>query len=491
MNTPDLDVLAKGTSEPVLVLSSSGLILAANEGAGRFLGLKKNRNTLGSLINRSVFDIGIRSIPAQEVVSPDLSSLLKLAASRIFHPSAGDSRISGLSEFDLYRLEQDITNSFWDEEDELTAAQEIDVLVSRRAEASEPYQDESKRPLPPIMARMCVRAFTSKESLFFTLTFYRPGARQPVDQSPYEAGQQRRSSSAFIDLPGPVMQSNKEDTSLDNIALHCAGYLELDGYALYLTQSWYDMTGLTEKESLGHGWTAAIHPDDIDALLYTFRGNIVNNDEAMTYEARYRMRDASYRYFLVRAHALKDEAGNRTKWYYAMMDMNDYVVERHETERHRKSVMNLLSQADVSLWGINRAYETYIHEGALSWSPPHVGKRAVSTQFIDGFSDDPEKRSEIQSIIQKVMEGRLPIQTLEHQVNDRWYRTTFMAELDPCLTSNIDKPSVRAVLGLTMDVTDARARTTLQVECGRLIANERAAKESTKLKSQFLANVST
>lgn len=472
------------------MLSSSGLILAANEGAGRFLGLKNNRNNSDLLINRSIFDIGIRLIPAQEVVSPDLSSLLKLAASRMIRSSARDSRISGLSDYDLHRLEQETTNSFWDDEDEFTADQEIDVLVSRRAEASEPHQDELKRPLPPLLARMCVRAFMSKESLLFILTFHRPGARRPVNQSPYMVEQQRRSSSAFLDLPGPIMQREKEDTSLDSLVLHCAGYLDVDGYALYLTQSWYDMTGLTEKESLGLGWTVAVHPDDIEAMRYNFRCNVGDNAETLTYEARYRMRDASYRYFLVRGRALKDEAGITTKWYYAMMDINDYIVERHTIERHRKSVISLLSQADVSLWGINRAYDLYIREGGLSWSPPHVEKCAESTQSIDGFSDDPERRSEIQSTLQKVLEGRSPIETLEHQVNDRWYRTMFMAELDPHSASTIDKPSVRAVLGLTMDVTDARARTTLQVECGRLIANERAAKDSTKLKSQFLANVS-
>jgi hypothetical protein len=44
-------------------------------------------------------------------------------------------------------------------------------------------------------------------------------------------------------------------------------------------------------------------------------------------------------------------------------------------------------------------------------------------------------------------------------------------------------------LGLTIDITDMKARAALEVVNTRLMVEEQAAKDSNKMKSQFLANV--
>lgn len=45
-------------------------------------------------------------------------------------------------------------------------------------------------------------------------------------------------------------------------------------------------------------------------------------------------------------------------------------------------------------------------------------------------------------------------------------------------------------LGLSIDVTDMKARADLEIENARLSMEEQAAKNSNRMKSQFLANVS-
>jgi hypothetical protein len=37
-----------------------------------------------------------------------------------------------------------------------------------------------------------------------------------------------------------------------------------DGRMITVSQRWLDFTGLTMAETLNHGWTAAVHPDDLD-----------------------------------------------------------------------------------------------------------------------------------------------------------------------------------------------------------------------------------
>lgn len=52
------------------------------------------------------------------------------------------------------------------------------------------------------------------------------------------------------------------------------------------------------------------------------------------------------------------------------------------------------------------------------------------------------------------------------------------------------KPQLKGVLGLVVDITDLKARSKLEIDNARLMAEEQAARDSNRMKSQFLANVS-
>ena len=44
-----------------------------------------------------------------------------------------------------------------------------------------------------------------------------------------------------------------------------------DGVTEFLNQRWLDYTGLSREESLGWGWKASIHPDDLGKLMKTWQ----------------------------------------------------------------------------------------------------------------------------------------------------------------------------------------------------------------------------
>lgn len=77
----------------------------------------------------------------------------------------------------------------------------------------------------------------------------------------------------------------------------------------------------------------------------------------------------------------------------------------------------------------------------------------------------------------------------EDRVADRIYRTRLVAELEHNLLDGGSKPEVKGVLGLSIDITDMKKRAALEVDNTRLQLEEQAAKDSSALKSQFLANV--
>jgi hypothetical protein len=78
----------------------------------------------------------------------------------------------------------------------------------------------------------------------------------------------------------------------------------------------------------------------------------------------------------------------------------------------------------------------------------------------------------------------------EDVIGGRVYRTRVVADLEHDTEDGGRKPELRGVLGLSLDITDLKARAALSIENARLTIEEQAAKDSNRMKSQFLANVS-
>ncbi len=66
----------------------------------------------------------------------------------------------------------------------------------------------------------------------------------------------------------------------------CIFYTNLDGNILYFNQRWSEITGCTVEESLGTGWTNAVHPDDLEQLLRTWHQATISSKE-YKYEHRF------------------------------------------------------------------------------------------------------------------------------------------------------------------------------------------------------------
>lgn len=90
-----------------------------------------------------------------------------------------------------------------------------------------------------------------------------------------------------------------------------------------------------------------------------------------------------------------------------------------------------------------------------------------------------------------ILSGKVGVAQSEDKIGDRTFRTRTVAELAHDGTDGGQEPEVIGVLGLTIDVTDMKARAALEIDNARLMIQEQAAKDSNKMKSQFLANVST
>ena len=105
-----------------------------------------------------------------------------------------------------------------------------------------------------------------------------------------------------------------------------------DGSAEFFNQHYLDFIGLSAEQASGWGWTAAVHPEDLNGLAATWQ-RIMASKAPGEAEARLRRYDGAYRWFLFRANPLRDETGTIVKWYGVNTDIEDR--KRAEAELRR------------------------------------------------------------------------------------------------------------------------------------------------------------
>ena len=101
-----------------------------------------------------------------------------------------------------------------------------------------------------------------------------------------------------------------------------------DGSAEFFNQHYLDYMGLSRAEAKDWGWTAAVHPDDLQRLGADWQ-RILASEQPGESEARLRRNDGEYVWFMFRANPLRDKAGNISNWYGINIDIED----RKQSER--------------------------------------------------------------------------------------------------------------------------------------------------------------
>lgn len=96
-----------------------------------------------------------------------------------------------------------------------------------------------------------------------------------------------------------------------------------DGFIDYYNERWYEFTGFPRNEYGDESWKPILHPDDVRRCVDTYYGCIRSGS---LYQIEYRLKDrrtGGYRWFLGRAHPLRDEAGRIVRWFGTCTDIDD------------------------------------------------------------------------------------------------------------------------------------------------------------------------
>jgi hypothetical protein len=164
-----------------------------------------------------------------------------------------------------------------------------------------------------------------------------------------------------------------------------------DGTADFFNRLYLDFIGLSAEQASGWGWTAAVHPEDVNGLAVTWQ-QIMASEAPGEAEARLRRHDGEFRWFLFRTNPLRDESGSIVKWYGVNTDIED-----------RK-------RAEVEL---RRAYDSFADAQRLSktgnFTADIVADEHIwSAELYRIFEIDPSTRITVQAVRDMIHPEDLP-----------------------------------------------------------------------------------
>jgi diguanylate cyclase (GGDEF)-like protein/PAS domain S-box-containing protein len=114
---------------------------------------------------------------------------------------------------------------------------------------------------------------------------------------------------------------------------------EEDGNVDFVNEAWCNYTGLSPDQSYAHGWMAALHPDDLDALMALWPPKVTAPNPAYETMMRFRRHDGVFRWHMVRANPV---AESDKHWIGCSTDIHD-VVALQDRERAQSKILQMVA----------------------------------------------------------------------------------------------------------------------------------------------------
>ncbi len=181
------------------------------------------------------------------------------------------------------------------------------------------------------------------------------------------------------------------------------------GGADFFNQHYLDYIGLSSELLAGWGWTAALHPDDLNGLTTAWQERVASG-EPLEAEARLRRHDGAYRWFLLRASPLRDESGCIVKWYGVNADIEDRKQSEDALRRSEAFLLDIQRLSRFGTWRFNVATGVLEHSAethrAYGVQP---GDDVASAAFWFGRIH-PDDRSRVQAEFERCAREGEPYQ---------------------------------------------------------------------------------
>jgi|GEM_PF-1291201 len=137
-----------------------------------------------------------------------------------------------------------------------------------------------------------------------------------------------------------------------------------EGYCHYLNKQWYDFTGQTVEESLGLGWTNAVHPDERELAAHSF---ITASRQATSYKIEFRLRkwDGTYEWVIDSAEPRFGDDRTFLGFIGSVVNIHYRKVAEEELKKVHLHLDLATTAAGVGTWSLHLA------TGVVEWSSLH------------------------------------------------------------------------------------------------------------------------
>ncbi|MDY7225764.1 PAS domain-containing protein [Hyalangium rubrum] len=162
-----------------------------------------------------------------------------------------------------------------------------------------------------------------------------------------------------------------------------------DGYHDYYNQRWYEYTGTSRDQSQGEGWQNPFHPDDMPETLRRWHHSLRTGE---LYETEYRCRrhDGVYRWFLGRAHPVRDASGRIVRWFGTCTDIDDQK-RAAESTRFLAEAGSLLASASLDYEATLAALTRLVVPRLADWCSIEMANEDGTTRQVEVAHVDPAK----------------------------------------------------------------------------------------------------
>ena len=193
-----------------------------------------------------------------------------------------------------------------------------------------------------------------------------------------------------------------------------------DGAIEYCNTRVLDYTGFSAEEVMGSGWTALLHPDDVDGTVRAWMSCVTTGVPYRVEVRMFHAADRTYRWCVTSALPLLDVQGSILRWHGTVVDMHDWK-QAQETLRntqaelaHMTRVMTMGELTASIAHELNQPLASIMTNGqtSLRW----LGRPTFDVEKIQQLTKsvvaDAQRASEIIDRIRAMAIRRAPQQTL-------------------------------------------------------------------------------
>lgn len=240
---------------------------------------------------------------------------------------------------------------------------------------------------------------------------------------------------------------------------------DVNGHITEAGPRWIKLTGLSPAQTLGNGWSTALHPDDLQLTLARWT-RALEKRHPFDIEYRVRLQSGVYRWFRAYAAPRLAADGSVVRWYGTLEDVHDRRSAEEALRRSEAFARSVLDGSPdfVTVLDLD-GYVRSLGRRALERLGPDVAERVIGHPWVDGWPRSHRVVVEQAVACARAGSGhRFSCRSPDRHGSDAWWDVS----VDPVRDAD---GTITHILAISRDVSEQeRMRREVDAMRGRLAA---------------------